>query len=317
MMNFHLSGAFALGALLCATALPATAQVPLTALSLTARAYDRVDSWQERDWRPAGLVEVVQVEGHVLVDVRLVADGPWSDTVERVQASPRDIKLVLPDGTELEPEGGYQYWGQLDMNGRSLSGRRPRNFPTDDADVHWNGLYVVPAGVSTATLRIATADVTFEGQVTIPKTSTPEAAADFASFRVTDVERYRRADLADGTGADAVTSTLTATPGMVLADLQIEVTGRASNQTDGGDRFNWSTHNFRLVDAEGHTLPLVGEQFMRRILDWQFNGVNIGDEAERNVIFLVPEGLTQARLLFGETPVAEVDLARAPITESN
>lgn len=317
MMHSLSRRGLALSCLLASVALPASAQIPLQAISLTAHAYDSVVSWQERDWRPAGLTEIVHVPGQILVDVRLVADGPWSDEVDSVRANSRDIKLILPDGTELEPQGGYQYWGQMQLNARSVSARRPRNFPDEDQDIYWNGLFMVPEGVSTATLTIGGDDISFEGAVTIPKTSEPEDAADFATFEVNSVRRYRRADLQDGTGSDALHTSITATPGMVLAELEIEVTGVAPNQADGGDRFNWSTHNFRLVDAEGHTMPLVGEGFMRRILDWQFNGVNIGDDAERNVIFLVPEGLANATLLFGETPVAEANLGAANINDTN
>ena len=307
----------ALAILLASTAFPASAQVPLQAISLTAHAYDSAVSWQERDWRPAGLTEIIHVPGHILLDVRLVADGPWSDEVDSVRANSRDIKLILPDGTELESQGGYQYWGQLQLNARSLSARRPRNFPDEDQDIYWNGLFLVPEGVGSATLTIGGDEVSFEGVVTVPKTSEPEDAADFASFEVNTVRRYRRADLQEGMGDDSLQSSITAMPGTVLAELEVEVTGVAPNQTDGGDRFNWSTHNFRLVDAEGQTMPLVGEGFMRRILDWQFNGVNIGDDAERNVIFLVPEDLANATLLFGETPVAEVNLGAAAVAETN
>ncbi|PWE28649.1 hypothetical protein C4N9_11745 [Pararhodobacter marinus] len=309
--------AAALASLVSSAALPAFAQVTLTPLSLTARAYTHVTSWQERGFRPAGLTEVVHIPGHVLVDIRAVFDGPWSDEVDQVRANSRDIKLVLPDGTELEAEGSYQYWGQLQMHAGSLSGRRPRDFPDTDQDIHWNSLFVVPEGTGTATLLIGGDDVSFEGPVTIPKTSDPDDPAAFASFDVQSVDRYRMAELEDGSGDDAVLSTITAPPGMVLADLEIEVTGTGSNQADGDPRFNWSTSNFRLIDAEGRNMALVGEQFMRRILDSQFNGVNIGDSTERNVIWLVPEGLTQATLLFGETPVAEVDLGSASVTDTN
>ena len=142
----------------------------------------------------------------------------------------------------------------------------------------------------------------------MPKTSDPDDAPPLPASSIRSVDRYRVAELEDGSGDDAVLSSITAPPGMVLADLEIEVTGTGSNQADGDARFNWSTSNFRLVDAEGHTMGMVGEQFMRRILDSQFNGVNIGDSTDRNVIWLVPEALTQATLMFGETAVAEVDL---------
>ncbi|WP_334193809.1 hypothetical protein [Pararhodobacter sp.] len=306
-----------LAAALSLTALPALAQTDLAAISLTARAYDHLVSWQERSFRPAGLTEVIRAPGHILLDVRAVLDGPWSDTIERVQAGSRDIRLVLPDGRELEPEGGFQYWGQLSLIPRSISARRPRDFPEADADIHWNGLFLVPEGVSQATLTIASDDIRFSGVVTVPKTSTPESAASFASFTPRDVRRFRVAQLQDGNGDGAVPSTLTALPGTVLADIEVEVSGLAGNNADGEDRFNWSTSDFRLTDPQGTTLPLVGERFIRRLLDSQFNGVEVGASTERRMLWLVPEGLTEARLLFGETEVATLDLAGAAITDTD
>ncbi|WP_127105446.1 hypothetical protein [Pararhodobacter zhoushanensis] len=309
--------AFALSSALALLALPGLAQVTLTPLSVTARSYESASNWQERPYRPAGLVETVRIPGHVLVDVRAVFDGPWSDSIERVQANTRDILLVLPDGTELEAQGSYATWGQLSLQSRTMSARRPRNFPDEDQDVYWNGMFRVPKGVNTATLRIGGDDVRFEGQVSIPGPVMEEDAAAFASFRPTAVRRFRTVALEDGRGDEMMSSTITAPAGMVLAEVEIEVTGVTSNQVDDGERFTWNTHNFRLVDASGATMGMIGERFMRRILDSQFNGTDIGDSAERTVIWVVPEGLTEARLLFGETEVARVALGSAAITETD
>lgn len=308
--------ALAVAASLTLAALPAAAQVDLTPLSLTARAYDSAINWQERQMRPAGLVEVVHVPGHVLLDVRAVFDGPWSETLERVQVNASDIRLILPDGSELAPLAGYPYWGQLTLQARTLSGRRPRDFPTTDADIHWNGVFRVPKGLLSATLRVG-GEVRFEGEIPIPALGVEEIAASFASFEVTGVRRFRQAQLEDGRDANLMTSTLTALPGHLLAEVVVEVTGLATNNVDGSDRFNWHTHNFRLVDAEGATLSLVGERFMRRILDSQFNGTDTGRSADRTMVWLVPEGLTEARLLFGETEIASVPLGSAVATETD
>lgn len=294
----------------------ALAQVDLTAISLTARAYDSVISWQERQSRPAGLVEIVHVPGHVMLDVRAVFDGPWSDTVERVQVNTADIRLILPDGSELVPLGGYPYWGQMTLQARTMTGRRPRDFPASDADLYWNGMFRVPKGTVSATLRVA-GETRFSGTVDIPAPGIEEVAASFAEFRVTGVRRFGVAQLEDGREATLMTSTITAPPGHLLAEVQVEVTALASNNVDGSDRFNWHTHNFRLVDAQGATMGLIGERFMRRILDSQFNGTDTGRSATRTMVWVVPEGLTEARLLFGETEVAQVPLGTAGATATD
>jgi hypothetical protein len=300
-----------------ATAVPAAAQIELTSLSIQARSYEAATSWQERAYRPAGLVETVRIPGHTLVDVRAVFDGPWSDEVQRLSVSARSFSLVLPDGTELAPIGGHPNWGQMTLQTRSLSGSRPRNFPDEDSDLHWNGIFRVPKGVTSATLRIEDDDATFEGAVQIPPPGPEDDAAAFASFEIAGVRRFRMVQLEDGRGDAMANSTITAPAGMVLAEVEIEVTGVASNQTDGRDRFTWHTHNFRLTDPSGATLGMVGERFMRRLLDSQFNGTNVGDSTERTVIWVVPEGLTEARLLFGETEVATVVLGATAVGETD
>ncbi|WP_323037586.1 hypothetical protein [Pararhodobacter sp.] len=298
------------------TAFPALAQIDLTALSTQTRAYDTVINWQERPYRPAGVVEYVRVPGSLILDVRMVFDGPWSDDVSRVSVSSRDIRLVLADGTELAAVGGYPNWGQATLQSRSLSGSRPRDFPDDDRDLYWNGLFVIPKGTASVTLRFG-GDVRYEGDVTVPAPSAEADAASFAQFRPTAVRRFRVVELEDGRDDDAVSSSIAAPPGMVLAEIEVDVQGLVSNQVDGEDRFTWHTHNFRLVDDAGATMGLVGERFMRRILDSQFSGTNVGSSADRTMLWVVPESLTEARLLFGETEVARVALGTAAITETD
>lgn len=292
------------------------AQIDLTALSNETFAYDTVTSWQERAYRPAGIVEYVHVPGSIILDVRMVFDGPWSDEVQRVSVSSRDIRLILADGTEVAAVGGHPNWGQATLQSRSLSGSRPRDFPDEDRDLYWNGLFIVPKGTDTATLRLG-GDVRFEGAITVPSPTREADASAFARFTPTAVRRFRVVGLEDGRGDDAVSSSIRAPLGMVLAEVEVEVEGVASNQIDGDDRFTWHTHNFRLVDDAGQTMGLVGERFMRRILDSQFSGTNVGSSSERTMIWVVPETLTEARLLFGETEVARVPLGTAAITDSD
>ena len=298
-------------------AFPAAAQVALTAHSVEARVYDGVASWHERGFRPAGVIEMVQVPGSILLDLRAVFDGPWNDDIARLSVNARDIQLVLPDGTALPSVGHYSVWGQMTLMSHSISGSRPRNFPTDDSDLYWNGLFVVPKGIASATLRIGGAEAQFETIVQMPAPSLPQDAAAFATFEPRAVRRFRVAQLEDGRNESRITSMIAAPQGTVLAEVEVAVSGVASNQLDGSDRFSWSTSDFRLVDAQGATLGLVGERFMHRILDSQFNGIAIGQSTNRTMVWVVPEGLNEARLFYGETEVARVSLGSAPVTQTD
>lgn len=306
-----LSSIIALGA-----AFPALAQIDLTALSTEARAYDTLTSWQERAYRPAGVVERIHVPGSMILDIRMVFDGPWTDDIARVSVSSRDIMLVLADGTELQAVGGHPAWGQATLQARSLSASRPRDFPTDDRDLYWNGLFVIPKGTASATLRLG-GDVRFEASIPVPPPTAEDIAATFATFSPSAVRRFRVVNLEDGRGNNAVSSSIRAPVGMVLAEVEVDVQGVVSNQIDENNRFTWHTHNFRLVDDAGHSMGLVGERFMQRLLDSQYSGTNVGDTADRTMIWVVPETLTEARLLFGETEVARVQLGTAAITETD
>ena len=294
--------------------LPALAQIALTALSLEARSYETAVSWQERGFRPAGLVEYVHVPGHVLLDVRAVFDGPWAEDVPRISVNTRDIRLILPDGRELEPLGGHATWGQMTLQARSLSAQRPRDYPTEDRDLYWNGIFRVPADVPQVTLRLG-GEVVFAGALTVPAATREQDAAAFARFEPGQIRRFRRLGMEDGRGETLLSSAIFAPPGMVLASVEVAVSGVATNQVDGSERFSWHTSNFRLVDGSGASLGLIGEEFMRRVLDSQFNSVNIGDTARRTMIWVVPEDLAEARLLFGETEVARVALGSAGVSD--
>ncbi|WP_417587579.1 hypothetical protein [Pararhodobacter oceanensis] len=299
------------------TALPAIAQVNLTARTSQSFTYDTAVSWQERAYRPAGIVEYVHVPGSLLLDLRMVFEPPWSDDFDRVSINTREIHLILPDGSELRPIGSHSNWGQMLLRPSSVSARRPRDFPDDPGAIHWNGVFVVPKGISTATLRFSDDDTQFQGNVTIPAPSQPQDAASFADFSVSEVARFRRAELQDGRDETAISSYIQAPAGMVLAEIEVEIEATGSNQSDGDDRFTWHTHNFRLVDAAGQTMGLVGERFQRRLLDSQFSGTDVGDDSERTMLWVVPEGLSEARLLFGETEVAQVALGAATITDTD
>ena len=309
---YHVRNMLAAG--LVAAASATSAQTPLTALEIEARSYETTVSWQQRDWRPAGVAEYVHIPGHLILDLRLVFAGPWTDSLSRISVQARDIRVVLPDGTEIEPMGQMRLAGQMTLQARSLSGSRPRDFPNDPGNIHWNSVFRIPLGVETVTLRIG-GDAPFTTEITVPPTQREEDASSFARFEPRQIRRFRTISLEDGRGTAQALSTISALPGHTLVSVDLSVTGLGPNTLDGRDRFVWHTHNFRLIDAEGRTMPLIGERFMQRLLDSQFNGVDIGRSSTRTVIWMVPEDLAEARLTFGETIVAEINLASAPITD--
>ena len=149
----------------------------------------------------------------------------------------------------------------------------------------------------------------FEGEVTVPgKISQELVAAALAEFTIVDADMFRSIDTVDGRDSTRVTMTMTAPPGQVFADLEVEVAALAANEFEQDGRFYWHTYDFDLVGLDGTTFHSVGERFSDRILDWQFSGTNPGESATRRMVWMVPEGTTEATLMFGTTPVAPVTL---------
>jgi hypothetical protein len=228
----------------------------------------------------------------------------------------RDIRVVLPDGTEVEPSAGYRYAGQMVLSPQSLTASRPRDFPTTPGNIYWNSTFRVPSGTPSVELRITGDAASFSAEIAVPPPGREVDPASFATFQPGAIRRFREVHLEDGRDTRLLHSSMRAPAGHVFAEIEIEVSATGSNQMDDGTRFNWHTHNFRLVGPDGATMPLIGERFMRRLLDSQFNGVDVGRSAQRTVLWMVPEGVTDLTLHFGEMPVASVSLASATILDS-
>lgn len=286
----------------------AVAEPVLTPISIEAFAYERLDNWGHRQMRPAGFAEVTEEPGSVFLDIRGVFDVPWSDALGRIAAQSNKIHVVLPDGTQVEPFGAFDYFGQMHLNPNSISLQKPREFPDKDADLYYHSLWKIPAGTQTVTLRIPS-EASFEGEVAVPPVSEAADAASFADFRVDAVRRFRAARTEQRRAGSDFKGTITAPEGQVMAGVTLTIAGKAANNFAADPKFYWRTHSFRLVDADGNTLGLIGERFMKNILGWQFSSVDVGKSAARTMIWAVPEDLASATLLFGETPVAEIPLA--------
>jgi len=298
---------------LLAAPLAAQSVTGLDPIDITTFAYDRMESWTERDVRPAGVVEMAEVEGMIFFDVRGIFNVPWSDDLSRLSISSSDILLVLDDGTEIKPFGAYEYWGMMHLNPRGASVSRPRDFPEGDADLYWHSLFLVPEGTASATLRLSNDEGLpgYEGTVTVPKISQELQSAVLAEFSVVDEARFRSLATIDGRDTQRVTMTMDAPPGYIFADIEVEIAPLAANEFDDDPRYYWHTYDFRLVGLDGTTFHPIGERFQDKILDYQFSGANPGDSATRRMVWMVPEDVAEATLMFGSVPVTPVTLASA------
>ena len=280
----------------------------LEVLTLKTYAYDEMVSWTERDSRPAGIEEVARVDGMVFLDVRAVFDVPWTDDLSRLSVSSGDILVILPDGTEVQSCCSYDYWGMMHIQASGVSVSRPSDYPDEDRDLYWHSIFLVPEGTPQVTLRIPAdeGEPGYEGAVPVPAVSSELGAAEFAEFSVSDVEILTELPLEAGRDTRAVTSVISAPAGQRFLDFEITVAPFSANEFDADGRFYWHTYDFRLVGANGETYGLIGERFQDRIMDSQFSSASVGGDSSRRMVFVVPDGVTSATLMFGATAVSEV-----------
>jgi len=317
-MTDRLARTSALTVLMAATApYCANADPGLTAKSIEVFTYETITNRQQDEARPAGFHEIAKVEGHRFLHVRGVFDVPWSEELPRLSVNTRDIQIVLPDGSELQPMGSFQHLGRMILTVPNISISRPRDFPAADSDLYYQALWLVPEQTETATLRIG-GDVPFEAEITVPSPVTEPSTADYAEFEVDRVRRYRSVGIEERRGAaDAVTLAIVAPENHVLAELSVGINAVAPNNFDAEPRFYKHTHEFQLVDEAGNSYGLIGERFMRTIRNTRYTFAEIGRTDDMVMLWGVPETLEKATLLFAGVPVAEVSLGDAPVLQND
>ena len=147
MRNLGLmAGGLGVAAVLAAFGPQAAEAQDLSVISMETHAYPSLVNWHERDGRPCCHPETLATDGMVFLDVRGVFDVPWSDTVTRFSASSRDVTVTLPDGTQLNPVGSYDYYGMYHFTASSPSASRPNGWPSEDRDLIYQAIFEIPAG---------------------------------------------------------------------------------------------------------------------------------------------------------------------------
>ncbi len=286
----------------------------ITPLSLEAHAHSSLVSWQE--WvlgpRPCCIPEVLSQEGMVFLDVRAVFDVPWSEDLTRVNVRARDINVILEDGTELGAVGAYENYGMFKHVPPSAGQTRPRDWPESDSDLHYHAVFLIPADAAEVTLVIGE---TFSGEITVPPLTEPATAASYAEMAVTNPRFHASLSTQHTMGGLEIPGSLSAPDGFAFLELTVDITGLESNDTSGGNRFHWRTHNFHLVMPDGIHASLIGERFQTRIFAGHLNSVDVGQTQTEDMIWAVPVGVEAMALYFGGTQVAEIDLSGVALPE--
>ncbi len=292
---------------LCLFLLPglAAAESALSVKEIEARSYESLENMYAIRSRPVNLSETFGREGALILDIRAVFAVDWSDDVQRISAGSRDISVVLETGFEVGVVGGFEFAGMPMLAVQSFSQSRPRNWPDEDADLHWRGLFMVPEGSGTVTLQIG-GDHPVTAEVAVPAPGVMESATEAADFALVGLDRFRSLRHDQGRDDSLLRVRHEAPEGMVFLDVGLRVSALAANTTSGDDFFSWWSSSLRLVDPAGETLWSVGQRTRGEINDRRFNGVPVGSEETVRMIWMVPEDLAAATVWFAGEPLLEL-----------
>lgn len=248
------------------TALPAIAQTesPLTLSGMSVYRYETLvdHSGNSGSFCCAPYV-LGGPDGHFLY-IRAIFDVAWSDELERISYGSSEITLMLPGDEEgRRAVGRYDWFGVFTPSAGSMSERRPRDFPEENAQAFINSIWYLPREATTATLMIGDDDHTLEVPVNLAVEPGPVISpAQTFSFSLTGLSRATELTAETRLNRTDVPGHLAPTSGTML-QLDFTATPAFSTDTDAqtGDnqaflRNTW----FSLVGPDGAPLTALGSQ---------------------------------------------------------
>jgi hypothetical protein len=279
--------------------------VPLTVDTLEVTAFPSVVI-AEDDRYPCCFPETIAPEGQVLLLVEAVFEPPWTEEVDNLRISSRDIALTGAGAEEPLPLiGSYEYHGFFRLRAPSLSARKPRNWPDESEPVHFNGVFLVPADAGELSLDLG-GSVTIP--VTVPEPGEPPAPADVAEISIAGTERVDSLESTSRSGSTEIVSTITNPNGAILG-VTVSIDPTANNDLEDPTQFVWQTWNFALMYGDGHYAPLIGQPLASSITQSTTNSHRDDSmewsPTERTLYYAVPADAESFSLYYGPTLVAE------------
>lgn len=313
---------FAAAALAGLMALPAGfASADTEALTLTSMTVTRHDILRNIDTEMASpccahhTYESGTDEDFIHLDVDFAVT--WSDALERIQISSSDIGLQFDNEAEpRRPWGRIDFFPNVQRGGTSLSARRPRDFPEENAGAYLNLVFSVPTAATTATLIIGegTAALRLPVELTVPITEMP-AAASFYDIKAVSISTTPELLTEDRVSRSTITGRMVADLGTITR-VEVEMTPFIGTDTDNepGEHqvFNRNTA-FALVGPEGLPLISLGRSISGSIRNGFSHSISWdGDEAgptnTYTMFFLGSGAAGDYQLYFYDTEVAELTL---------
>ncbi len=300
--------------------LPVMAQVEaLTMSNLTVTRYDTLPNI-DTDVASACCAPHVYESGAEFDFVYLDLDFAvaWSEDLERINISSRDVTLQLPNETDARQAWArINQFPEIERGGAGLTARRPRDWPEEDAGAYLNIIYLVPAGASAATLNIGEGEDLLQIPVDLPgPVSEIPNAASFYDIKITGMSSTSELLTEDRLSREEIAGRITPMEGTNIVRLEVEVTPSVNARTDvepGEHQVFFRNTAFALVGPEGlPLLPLgrsVGDSLRN---NYSSSASWVGDEGgptiELTLFFLGSGAAGDYRLFFYNQPVGDAAL---------
>lgn len=252
----------ALGAVLaCAAGTASVAQeaevLPITLSSVTVERYATLIE----DGTDGGVACCAPLElsmpGHHFVYVRAIYDVAWTDEYDRLNVSFSDIGLLLPgDAEPRQAVGRMTNVGEFAFNGTSLTARRPRDWPEDNAQAYYNGVFMVPDAITSGTFVFDETTYSQELDLTAPLTELTDPAS-LVTINVLALAQVNELVTTERSGRLELVGRITPTLGHMM-QLDLTVQPNVSNDIDGDNAHFFRSTDFTLVGPDNAPLRNVG-----------------------------------------------------------
>lgn len=300
-------------------AAPAMAQVEaLTLSSLTVTRHDVIPNVDPEMAMPCCATHVFE-SGADTDFIYIDADFAvaWTDALDRINISSRDIGLQLPTETDArQPWGRFSFFPRIERGGTSLNARRPRDWPEENAGAYFNAVFAVPAGATSATLVIGEGATAMQIPVDLgqPVTELPSVAS-FFDVKANSISVTSELTTEDRLGGDEISGRAVAGTGQIVR-LEVEVTPNQNMDTDaepGENSVFFRNTAFGLVGPEGLPLVPIGRAVSGSIRNDYSNSANWdGDEGGPDIdltLFFLGSGAPgDYQLFFYEQQVGNISL---------
>jgi hypothetical protein len=295
---------------------PAQAASPLTPATVTVTRHEGFKNFDPDVGLPccAGQVFLSGPEVDFLyLDIDF--DIAWSDDLDSISYTSRDIVLVLPGVEEpIEACGRVAFMPVVEVSGAAMRARRPGGWPDETAGAYLNTVFAIPAGTKTATLLVGEGDDQLSLPIEVPAEATElPPVSDYMSLSATGLSRVDGFETSERRGSFTLGGLFEASVGQILG-LDVSMTPVANADTDIGPGKNaivFYNTAVALMGPDGLPLVPLGQDVSGGISNNLSNSSRWEDEprsSNSRVYFLGSGAAGAYEVMFFDQQVGTVSL---------